>query len=107
MTLLEVEELTHYWSEHPPVHLLLAAFMSAGGTIAPMAGSGGGDFIRPHQPRLSEILTLPGVGQTIRPLTARFGPGAVDEMRAMLRRFKASTMARNRCRPNENGDPPE
>lgn len=30
MTLFEVEELMTYWAEHPPVHLLLAAFLGAG-----------------------------------------------------------------------------
>jgi hypothetical protein len=27
MTLLDVEELTAYWAEHPPVHILLAAYL--------------------------------------------------------------------------------
>jgi hypothetical protein len=27
MTLLEVEELTAYWAEHPPLHLLVAAYL--------------------------------------------------------------------------------
>ena len=26
MTLFEVEELTCYWTDHPPVHLLIAAY---------------------------------------------------------------------------------
>jgi hypothetical protein len=93
MTLLDVEELTRYWAGHPPVHLLLAAFMGVGQKTAPFATSGSDDFKR--QPSLSEIMTLPGVGQTIGPLSSRFGSGAVDEMMAMLRRFDTSTAARN------------
>lgn len=30
MTLVEVAELGAYWAEHPPVHLLLAAYLGAG-----------------------------------------------------------------------------
>jgi hypothetical protein len=30
MTLLEVDELASYWAEHPPVHLLLAAYLGVG-----------------------------------------------------------------------------
>ena len=32
MTLLEFEELTAYWTEHPPVHMLVAAYLDAGRT---------------------------------------------------------------------------
>ena len=30
MTLLDVEELTHYWIDHPPLHLMVAAYLGAG-----------------------------------------------------------------------------
>jgi len=30
MTLFEVEELTSYWAQHPPLHLLFAAFLGIG-----------------------------------------------------------------------------
>lgn len=30
MTLLDVEELTAYWAEHPPVHILVAAYLGVG-----------------------------------------------------------------------------
>jgi hypothetical protein len=30
MTLFDVEELTAYWSEHPPVHILVGAYLGAG-----------------------------------------------------------------------------
>jgi hypothetical protein len=32
MTLLEFEELAAYWTEHPPVHILVAAYLDAGRT---------------------------------------------------------------------------
>ena len=30
MTLLDVEELTAYWAEHPPLHMLVAAYLGLG-----------------------------------------------------------------------------
>jgi len=30
MTLLDFEELAAYWAEHPPVHILVAAYLDAG-----------------------------------------------------------------------------
>ncbi len=30
MTLLDFEELTAYWAEHPPVHILVAAYLGLG-----------------------------------------------------------------------------
>jgi hypothetical protein len=30
MTLFDVEELTAYWAEHPPVHILVGAYLSVG-----------------------------------------------------------------------------
>jgi hypothetical protein len=30
MTLLEVEELTRYWIDHPPLHLMVGAYLGIG-----------------------------------------------------------------------------
>jgi hypothetical protein len=40
MTLLDVEELTRYWINHPPLHLMVAAYLGSGkrnrfGSLAP------------------------------------------------------------------------
>jgi hypothetical protein len=40
MTLLDVEELTRYWINHPPLHLMIAAYLGVGkrtrfGSLAP------------------------------------------------------------------------
>jgi hypothetical protein len=40
MTLLDVEELTRYWINHPPLHLMVAAYLGVGkrtrfGPLAP------------------------------------------------------------------------
>ena len=30
MTLFQIEELTSYWAKHPPLHLLVAAYLGVG-----------------------------------------------------------------------------
>lgn len=39
MTLFQVEELTHYWIDHPPLHLVIASYLGIGkqrsGHLAP------------------------------------------------------------------------
>ena len=30
MTLFQIEELTSYWAHHPPLHLLIAAYLGVG-----------------------------------------------------------------------------
>ena len=45
MTLFDVEELTAYWAEHPPVHILVGAYLGAGKpqrSRTPLAGSAPG-----------------------------------------------------------------
>jgi hypothetical protein len=39
MTLLDVEELTSYWAEHPPVHILVAAYLGLNGRQLPRISS--------------------------------------------------------------------
>lgn len=44
MTLLDFEELAGYWSDYPPVHILVAAYLGLGKekrTRMPLPGSGG------------------------------------------------------------------
>jgi len=63
MTLFDVEELTRYWTEHPPLHLTIAAYLGAGRQRRPARSAG------PATPVIS-----PGnrdVGQ----LLAELGPG--------------------------------
>jgi hypothetical protein len=35
MTLFQVDELTSYWTQHPPVHLLVAAYLGVGKYSSP------------------------------------------------------------------------
>jgi hypothetical protein len=67
MTLLDVEELTAYWAEHPPLHMLVAAYL----------GLGKGK--RPREPSApsGEASTRFGqkTGSDITSLLAELGPG--------------------------------
>ena len=63
MTLLDVEELTSYWAEHPPVHILAAAYLGLNGQKRPRISSN-------SSPGLGDRT---GVG--CRSLLAELGPG--------------------------------
>ncbi len=67
MTLLDVEELTVYWSEHPPLHVLVAAYLGLGMGKWPRKPSASSDAATskfPHKP-----------GSDIASLLAELGPG--------------------------------
>jgi hypothetical protein len=67
MTFLEVEELTAYWAEHPPLHLLVAAYL------------GVANERRPRKPSASSSETPSQFGNKAVPdiasLLAELGPG--------------------------------
>lgn len=49
MTLLDVEELTRYWINHPSLHLMVAAYLGVGkrtrfGSLAPAPPAMGGNL---------------------------------------------------------------
>jgi hypothetical protein len=39
MTLFDFEELTEYWTEHPPLHILVGAYLGVGKHRRPAASS--------------------------------------------------------------------
>lgn len=53
MTLLEIEELTRYWVDHPPLHLMVAAYLGVGSgkgrqaRPGPVAATGRGNGTKP------------------------------------------------------------
>ena len=59
MTLFDFEELTAYWAEHPPIHILVGAYLGVG----------------KHQRR--RIPAQPGraAGSDLQALLAELGPG--------------------------------
>ena len=72
MTLFQVEELTSYWARHPPLHLLVAAYLGSGK-----------DRRRPPSRELTAAKEPSGsdVGSVL----ARLGPGfAVEDVHAGL-----------------------
>lgn len=62
MTLFEIEELARYWIDHPPLHLMAAAYLGVGkerrSRVSP------NDPMRP---------TEPGPGRDVEPLLATLG----------------------------------
>jgi hypothetical protein len=54
MTLVDYEELCAYWAEHPPVHLMVAAYLGVG-EDKPQA-------VRPAAAPPSQVNTLPLMG---------------------------------------------
>ena len=69
MTLFQIEELTSYWAQHPPVHLLVAAYLGVGkNTNARMPSTSMG---RRQQP-------TPDSGSLLAQLGPGFGAGEVN-----------------------------
>jgi hypothetical protein len=77
MTLFEVEELTSYWAQHPPLHLLVAAFLGVGKERArrpPMSAERGQ---RPSSDAGSVLAQL-GPGFSARDVHAGLSPVVLD-----------------------------
>jgi hypothetical protein len=71
MTLHDVEELTRYWIDHPPLHLLIAAYLDVGATWR-----GGVSGRKPNIPRKQEPNVH--VGQILAELGSGFAAGDVQ-----------------------------
>lgn len=73
MTLLDVEELTRYWIDHPPLHMLLAAYL----------GIGRGK--RGRSASAAPVGSRAQTGSPVETLLAELGPGfGVGEVHAGL-----------------------
>jgi hypothetical protein len=93
MTLLDVEELCDYWKDHPPVHISVAAYLGIG-SDAPSRASAN---YRPAVANGAEVdpmipMALMGLPKGP-PISAVFGPGALDEIMALQRRYEANEAA--------------
>jgi hypothetical protein len=62
MTLFDFEELTAYWVEHPPLHILLGAYLGAGKR-------------RRTQTALTQASAVHAAGSSLTALLAELGPG--------------------------------
>ena len=85
MTLFDIEELTAYWVEHPPVHILVGAYLGVGKhqrKRAPSAGSNPGSDI---QVLLAELGPGFGAGDVHAGL-----PGVVLDFAELRRRARSA-----------------
>jgi hypothetical protein len=63
MTLFQLEELTSYWAHHPPLHLLIAAYLGVGNNNARRLPKAMGRGPRPGSDASSLLAQLgPGFG---------------------------------------------
>ena len=89
MTLFDFEELTAYWVEHPPVHILVGAYLGVGKhqrEPIPSAGSGPGRALSSDLPT---ILAELGPGFGARDVHAGL-PGVVLDFSELRRRERSS-----------------
>jgi hypothetical protein len=85
MTLFQIEELTSYWAKHPPVHLLVAAYLGVGkNKTAQLPPTPMG---RGHQPSSdpSSLLAQLGPGFGAGDVNAGLSPAVLDFAALRLR----------------------
>jgi hypothetical protein len=70
MTLFDVEELTRYWIDHPPLHLLIAAYLGIGKERS-------GRAVPPYRPTAVGQTSAADVGQILADLGPGFASGQV------------------------------
>jgi len=78
MTLYQVEELTSYWAEHPPLHLLAAAYLGAGKDRRPQMLAA--PFAREQRPEsdAGSMLARLGPGFSVGDVHAGLAPVVLD-----------------------------
>ncbi|HEY3910376.1 MAG TPA: hypothetical protein VGM07_10835 [Stellaceae bacterium] len=64
MTLIDVEELTRYWVDHPPLHLMVAAYL----------GVGKGNGKRTRSGSVAAAAAAHGANRDVGALLAELGP---------------------------------
>ncbi len=62
MTLFDFEELTAYWAEHPPLHILVGAYLGIGKYRRQRMPSPSGSPSHPADPDLEALLAELGTG---------------------------------------------
>jgi hypothetical protein len=83
MTLLDVGELTAYWAEHPPLHMLVAAYLGVGKEKRPRKPSALSDeasskFGNKMSPDIPSLLAELGPGFDARNIHAGLAPAVLD-----------------------------
>ena len=78
MTLLDFEELTKYWAEHPPLHILVAAYLGAGRQQHRPTGAGLDDSRNAASSNSEEVLAELGSGFRAEDVHAGLTPVVLD-----------------------------
>ena len=102
MTLFQVEELTSYWARHPPLHLLVAAYLGVGkDRRAQMPPASFEREQRPHPDAVSVLARLgPGFGAG--DVHAGLTPAVLDFAELRRSGFIAERSGKGSPRPKQN-----
>jgi hypothetical protein len=87
MTLFQVEELTFYWAKHPPLHLLVAAYLGIGKDGRQQVPTASMEREQQSQSDADTVLARLGPGFSVGDVHAGLTPVALDF--AELRRRSA------------------
>jgi len=87
MTLFDLEELTGYWADHPPLHILVAAYLGVGKHRRQRKPSVPASQRPAADPDLTALLTELGPGFGASDVHAGLGPVVLDfsELRRRVR----------------------
>jgi hypothetical protein len=78
MTLFQVEELSFYWARHPPLHLLVAAYLGVGKDRRPQMPPAPFDGEQRPQPDAGSMLARLGPGFGAGDVHAGLTPAVLD-----------------------------
>jgi hypothetical protein len=78
MTLFDFEELTKYWAEHPPLHILVGAYLGAGKQQHRATGPGLDDLRNAAGSKPEEVLAELGPGFRAGDVHAGLTPVVLD-----------------------------
>jgi hypothetical protein len=82
MTLWDVMELGEYWAEHPPVHLLVAAFIGFKGEAPVVPQLRPEDFVESNDNWRQQLASIPGVAAGALPINL---PDPILDVDALMR----------------------
>ena len=86
MTLFDFEELTKYWAEHPPLHLLVGAYLGVGKQRRRPSGPGLDGSGNTAGQNTESVLSELGAGFIVRDVHAGLTPVVldIDELRRQV-----------------------
>jgi len=78
MTLFQVEELTRYWAQHPPLHLLIAAYLGFRNDRRRSVSRGPDGREKPTGSDVRSVLAQLGPGFAVQDVHAGLSPVILD-----------------------------